>query len=62
MPITIAAAVPTNVAKASAGTKPTPSRTSAAVVIAPSPTKANWPSDSCPAQPVSTVRETATMA
>ena len=31
------------------------------MVIAPRPTNANWPSESCPAQPVRTVSESATI-
>ena len=37
-------------------------RTSAAALSAPIPAKAIWPSDSWPAQPVSTVTETAQIA
>ena len=37
--------------------KLSPSRTSAAVPKAPMPASANWPSESCPAQPVSTVSD-----
>ena len=39
-----------------------PAVCSAAVVNAPRPTNPNWPSDNWPAQPVSTVRESATSA
>ena len=37
-------------------------RTNAAALSAPMPANAIWPSESCPAQPVSTVTETAAIA
>src|SRR3989442_858513 len=56
-PTSTAAVAPATVAYASATEKEYPFATSADAVTAPTPANAYWPSDSCPAQPVSTVTD-----
>ncbi len=55
--MTSATSMPMTVTIRTETPKLSPSRTNPAVPKAPMPASANWPSESCPAQPVSTVSD-----